>query len=251
MVFSPFRKSRADYLTGGARPRVRRARALRCIDARAPARDALSLACRGARPSAPRNPQRSLAMPPTPPPPATTAAAVLGGGCFWCLEAVFDELDGVLAVESGYAGGSRPDPTYEEVCRGDTGHAEVVRVTFDPAVLSFRDLLLVFFTIHDPTTRDRQGYDVGTQYRSVIFCLTPEQRQTAEAVVAELEAAKLWTSPIVTEIAGPAPFHEAEGYHQEYFSRNGEQPYCEAVVAPKVAKFRRQWSERLKRKARG
>ena len=188
-------------------------------------------------------------MPQIPPPAATTAAAVLGSGCFWCLEAVFDDLDGVLAVESGYAGGSRPDPTYEDVCGGGTGHAEVVRVTFDPAVLSFRDLLLVFFTIHDPTTPDRQGYDVGTQYRSVIFCLTPEQRQTAEAVVAELEAAKLWKSPIVTEIAGPAPFHEAEGYHQEYFSRNDGQPYCEAVVAPKVAKFRKQWSERLKRRA--
>jgi hypothetical protein len=122
-------------------------------------------------------------------------------------------------------------------------------IDFDPAVLSYRDLLLVFFTIHDPTTPDRQGYDVGTQYRSVIFCLTPEQRQTAAAVVAELEAAKLWKGPIVTEIAGPAPFYVAEGYHQEYFSRNGGQPYCEAVVAPKVAKFRKQWSERLKRKA--
>jgi peptide-methionine (S)-S-oxide reductase len=175
--------------------------------------------------------------------------ATLGGGCFWCLEAVFDDLAGVASVESGYAGGSGPDPSYEDVCSGRTGHAEVVRVTFDPAVLSFRDLLTVFFTIHDPTTRDRQGNDVGTQYRSVIFCATPEQRATAEAVVAELGAARLWRDPIVTEIAGPAPFYEAEGYHQEYYVRNRGQPYCHAVVAPKVVKFRKQFGDRLKRKA--
>jgi peptide-methionine (S)-S-oxide reductase len=184
----------------------------------------------------------------TQPAPATETA-VLGGGCFWCLEAVFDDLAGVVAVESGYAGGARPDPTYEEVCSGRSGHAEVVRVTFDPSVLSFRDLLGVFFTIHDPTTRDRQGSDVGTQYRSVIFCATPEQRATAEAVVAELGAARLWRDPIVTEIAGPAPFYVAEDYHQEYFDRNGRQPYCQVVVAPKVAKFRKQFRERLKRGA--
>jgi len=184
----------------------------------------------------------------TPPAPAAETA-VLGGGCFWCLEAVFDDLAGVEAVESGYAGGARPDPTYEEVCSGRSGHAEVVRVTFDPSVLSFRDLLGVFFTIHDPTTRDRQGSDVGTQYRSVIFCATPEQRATAEAVVAELGAAKLWRDPIVTEIAGPAPFYVAEDYHQEYFDRNGRQPYCQVVVAPKLAKFRKQFRERLKRGA--
>jgi len=184
----------------------------------------------------------------TQPAPAAETA-VLGGGCFWCLEAVFDDLAGVEAVESGYAGGARPDPTYEEVCSGRSGHAEVVRVTFDPSVLSFRDLLGVFFTIHDPTTRDRQGSDVGTQYRSVIFCATPEQRATAEAVVAELGAAKLWRDPIVTEIAGPAPFYVAEDYHQEYFDRNGRQPYCQVVVAPKVAKFRKQFRERLKRGA--
>ena len=178
-----------------------------------------------------------------------TETAMLGGGCFWCLEAVFDDLAGVTSVESGYAGGSRPDPTYEDVCSGRTGHAEVVRVTFDPAVLSFRDLLTVFFTIHDPTTRDRQGNDVGTQYRSVIFCATPEQRATAEAVVAELDGAKLWRDPIVTEIAGPAPFYQAEDYHQEYYVRNGGQPYCQAVVAPKVVKFRKHFGERLKRKA--
>ena len=182
-------------------------------------------------------------------PPPATETAVLGGGCFWCLEAVFDDLAGVASVESGYAGGSPPAPSYEQVCGGRTGHAEVVRVTFDPGVLSFRDLLTVFFTIHDPTTRDRQGNDIGTQYRSVTFCATPEQRATAEAVVAELGAAKLWRDPIVTEIAGPAPFYAAEDYHQEYFARNAGQPYCQAVVAPKVAKFRKHFGDRLKRKA--
>ncbi len=182
-------------------------------------------------------------------PPPATETAVLGGGCFWCLEAVFDDLAGVASVESGYAGGSPPAPSYEQVCSGRTGHAEVVRVAFDPGVLTFRDLLTIFFTIHDPTTRDRQGHDVGSQYRSVIFCATPEQRATAEAVVAELGAAKLWRDPIVTEIAGPAPFYPAEDYHQEYFARNGGQPYCQAVVAPKVARFRKHFGDRLKRKA--
>jgi peptide-methionine (S)-S-oxide reductase len=178
---------------------------------------------------------------------ARTETAVLGGGCFWCLEAVFDDLAGVIAVESGYAGGSRANPSYEEVCSGRTGHAEVVRVTFDPAVLSFRDLLRVFFTIHDPTTVDRQGNDVGPQYRSVVFCQTPEQRAMAQEVVAELTAQKLWRDPIVTEIVDDAPFFEAEAYHQEYFARNPGQPYCQVVVAPKVAKFRKHFMERLKR----
>jgi len=180
---------------------------------------------------------------------ASPAVAILGGGCFWCLDAVFRGLEGVLAVESGYAGGSDPNPTYEAVCTGRTGHAEVVKVTFDPAVLGFRDLLTVFFTIHDPTTRDRQGGDVGTQYRSVIFCETPEQRADAEAVIADLTARKLWRDPIVTEIADAAPFYGAETYHQDYYTRNGNQPYCQAVVAPKVAKFRKAFSDRLKRKA--
>ena len=175
--------------------------------------------------------------------------AVLGGGCFWCLEAVFDELAGVQSVESGYAGGTTANPTYEQVCGGRTGHAEVVRVRFDPAVLSFRDLLTVFFSIHDPTTLNRQGDDVGTQYRSVIFCQTPEQRANAESVVEELTAAGLWDEPIVTEIADAAPFFEAERYHQEYFARNPGQPYCNVVVAPKVAKFRKHFTERLKRRA--
>jgi peptide-methionine (S)-S-oxide reductase len=188
-------------------------------------------------------------MPPLSPTAAPTETAILGGGCFWCLEAVFDDLAGVISVESGYAGGARPDPTYDDVCGGRTGHAEVVRITFDPAVVSFRDLLTVFFTIHDPTTRNRQGNDVGTQYRSVVFCATPEQRATAAAIVAELGAAKLWRDPIVTEIADAATFFPAENYHQEYYARNGGQPYCQAVVAPKVAKFRKHFAERLKRRA--
>ncbi|TMG90753.1 MAG: peptide-methionine (S)-S-oxide reductase MsrA, partial [Betaproteobacteria bacterium] len=146
---------------------------------------------------------------------AASETAVLGGGCFWCLEAVFDRLRGVQEVESGYAGGRSANPTYEDVCSGGTGHAEVVRIVSDPAVLSFRDLLKVFFAIHDPTTKDRQGSDIGTQYRSVIFCQTPVQRADAEAVIAELNRAKLWPDPIVTEIAGPATFYPAEGYHQE------------------------------------
>ena len=174
------------------------------------------------------------------------ATAVLGGGCFWCLDAVFRELDGVRSVESGYAGGRTPSPTYEQVCSGTTGHAEVVRVAFDPAVIAFRDLLRVFFTIHDPTTLNRQGNDIGTQYRSVIFCQTPEQRTDAEAVIAELRAEGLWRDPVVTEIGGAATFHPAETYHQDYFERNGGQPYCAYVVAPKVAKFRKAFRDRLR-----
>ncbi|HSQ81482.1 MAG TPA: peptide-methionine (S)-S-oxide reductase MsrA [Casimicrobiaceae bacterium] len=177
---------------------------------------------------------------------STLATAVLGGGCFWCLDAVFRELEGVASVESGYAGGDLAAPTYEQVCRGDTGHAEVVRLRFDPAAISFPDLLRVFFTIHDPTTRNRQGNDVGTQYRSVIFCESDGQRRDAEAVIADLTAQGLWRDPVVTEIAGPAPFHPAETYHQDYFERNGSQPYCAYVVAPKVAKFRKAWMQRLK-----
>jgi peptide-methionine (S)-S-oxide reductase len=177
----------------------------------------------------------------------TTETAVLGGGCFWCLEAVYDQLKGVQSVESGYAGGSTPNPTYDDVCGGRTGHAEVVRIVFDPAALSFRDLLLVFFTIHDPTTKDRQGNDVGTQYRSVIYCQTPEQRTDAESVIAGLVRNGLWRDPIVTEIADAATFYPAESHHQEYFERNGRQPYCQAVVAPKVAKFRKQFVNQLKR----
>jgi peptide-methionine (S)-S-oxide reductase len=198
-------------------------------------------------PAAAAAPTKEVPMTTTVPPPVTETA-VLGGGCFWCLEAVFADLAGVLAVESGYAGGEPPRPSYEQVCSGRTGHAEVVRVVFDPSALSFRDLLTVFFTIHDPTTRDRQGNDVGTQYRSVIFCQTAAQRATALALVRELDAARLWRDPIVTEIADAAPFYEAEAYHREYFARNAGQPYCQAVVAPKVAKFRKHFAARLKGK---
>lgn len=179
-------------------------------------------------------------------PAPRTETAVLGGGCFWCLDAVYRGLRGVTEVESGYAGGAGANPTYEAVCSGRTGHAEVVRITFDPAQVSFRDLLEVFFTIHDPTTKDRQGNDVGTQYRSVIFAQTPEQRRTAQEVIAELDREKVWGGPIVTELADAAPFHPAETYHQDYFERNGGQPYCMLVVAPKVAKFRKKFVDRLK-----
>lgn len=182
-----------------------------------------------------------------PSPAPATEVAVLGGGCFWCLDAVFRDLAGVVSAESGYAGGARANPTYEDVCTGRTGHAEVVKVTFDPAALSFRDLLTVFFTIHDPTTRNRQGSDVGTQYRSVVFAQTPEQKRIANEVIASLTSEKLFGKPIVTEVADDAPFFSAEGYHQDYFERNGNQPYCMAVVAPKVAKFRKSFAERLKR----
>jgi len=178
--------------------------------------------------------------------PPGKAIATLAGGCFWCLEAVYDGMKGVSSVESGYMGGSIENPTYEQVCRGDTGHAEVVRVTFDPAIVSFKDLLQVFFVIHDPTTLYRQGNDVGTQYRSAIFYHTPQQKADAEEVIARLNAAKLWSSPIVTELTPASTFYMAEGYHQEYFARNPYQPYCQAVVAPKVAKFRKHFLERLK-----
>ena len=173
--------------------------------------------------------------------------ATFGGGCFWCLEAVFDDLKGVISVESGYMGGKIANPTYEQVCGGDTGHAEVVRVAFDPAVVSFKELLEVFFVIHDPTTLNRQGNDAGTQYRSAIFYHTPRQKADAEAVIAQLDAAKLWNGPIVTELAPASAFYMAEGYHQEYFARNPYQPYCQAVVAPKVAKFRKHFLEKLKK----
>jgi len=173
--------------------------------------------------------------------------ATLAGGCFWCLEAVYDGMKGVESVESGYMGGQVPNPTYEQVCGGDTGHAEVVRVTFDPAAVLFKDLLEVFFVIHDPTTLNRQGNDAGTQYRSAIFYHTPQQKADAEELIAHLDAAKLWNGPIVTEVTPATVFHVAEGYHQEYFARNPRQPYCQAVVAPKVAKFRKHFLEKLKK----
>lgn len=174
--------------------------------------------------------------------------ATLAGGCFWCLEAVFDQLSGVVSVESGYMGGHRPNPTYEDICTGETGHAEVVRVTFDADVLNFRDVLAVFFTIHDPTTPNRQGNDVGTQYRSAIFFHTPEQEKAARETIATLEAKKLWSNRIVTEVVPAATFWQAEDYHQEYFERVGSQnPYCTFVVEPKVAKFRKHFTDRLKK----
>lgn len=173
--------------------------------------------------------------------------ATLGGGCFWCLEAVYDELRGVEDVVSGYSGGHLKDPSYELVCSGATGHAEVVQVTFDPAVISYREILEVFFTIHDPTTLNRQGADVGTQYRSAIFYHSAEQKATAEAVIAELNAAGLWDKPIVTEVTAFQAFYPAEAYHQEYFARNPYQGYCQFVVAPKVAKFRKKYLAKLKR----
>jgi len=185
---------------------------------------------------------RTLAMPAS----NATETALLGGGCFWCLDAVFRELAGVVSIESGYAGGHVANPTYEDVSGGRTGHAEVVRVTFDAALLSYRDLLRVFFTIHDPTTRDRQGNDVGPQYRSVIFAQTPQQRADAEAVIAEIATQGLYAGPIVTELEGAATFYPAEGYHQDYFQQNPAQPYCAYVVAPKVAKFRKAHADRLK-----
>ncbi len=179
--------------------------------------------------------------------PAGKEVATLAGGCFWCLEAVYDELAGVASVVSGYMGGSVPDPDYEQVCGGDTGHAEVVQITFDPAVLSFRDLLEVFFAIHDPTTLNRQGNDVGTQYRSAIFCHSPEQERVAREVIAALERERVFDRPIVTEVAPAETFWPAEEYHQEYFARNPHQPYCMFVVSPKVAKFRKLFAGKRKR----
>lgn len=182
-------------------------------------------------------------------PSSSTEVATLGGGCFWCLEAVYDDLRGVISVESGYAGGHVANPTYRQICSGNTGHAEVVQVTFDPSIVSFRQILEVFFVIHDPTTLNRQGADVGTQYRSVIFTHSPEQDATAREVIQSMSAAKVWPSPIVTEITPLERFYVAEEYHQEYYIRNGGQPYCRLVVAPKVAKFRKHFLDQLKQPA--
>jgi peptide-methionine (S)-S-oxide reductase len=176
----------------------------------------------------------------------TTELTTLAGGCFWCLEAVFRQLRGVTKVVSGYAGGHVPNPSYQAVCTGATGHAEVVQVAFDPATITFRDLLDVFFTIHDPTTLNRQGGDVGTQYRSAIFYHDDEQRCVAEQAVKDLAAAHVWDDSIVTEIVPLTAFYPAEDYHQEYYQRNANQPYCRAVIAPKVAKLRTKYFEKLK-----
>ena len=173
--------------------------------------------------------------------------ATLAGGCFWCLEAVFLDLQGVESVASGYAGGRRPNPTYEQVCTGTTGHAEVVQIVFDPKQITFRDLLDVFFTIHDPTTLDRQGADVGTQYRSAIFYHDAEQKKVAEETIAQLNAEQLWDDPIVTEVTPLDKFYPAEDYHRDYFNRNPSQAYCRAVIAPKVAKARSKFLTKLKK----
>jgi peptide-methionine (S)-S-oxide reductase len=175
--------------------------------------------------------------------------AILAGGCFWCLEAVFDQVTGVEAVESGYIAGKMPNPSYRAVCEGNTGHAEAVRITFDPARISFRDLLEVFFAIHDPTTLNRQGNDSGTQYRSGIFYTTPEQERAAKEVIRNLDAAKVWKSPIVTEVTAATEFFVAEDYHQEYFENNANQPYCQYVVAPKVRKFFDKFGDKAKKAA--
>ena len=172
--------------------------------------------------------------------------ATLGGGCFWCLEAVYDEMEGVMSVESGYMGGHVANPDYHAVCTGKSGHVEVVQVTFDPQVTSYREILEVFFAMHDPTSMDRQGNDAGTQYRSAIFYHTPGQKAAAEQLIAGLTAEKAFDDPIVTEVAPAQTFYIAEGYHQEYFANNSYQPYCQFVVAPKVAKFRKKFAAKVK-----
>ena len=172
--------------------------------------------------------------------------ATLGGGCFWCLDAVYRQLRGVEKVESGYAGGTKPNPTYRDVCGGQTGHAEVVQIAFDPSLITYRDLLDVFFTIHDPTTKDRQGGDIGSQYRSIILTQSDDQARVAREAVAEVEAEKLYDDPIVTEIEPLTTFYSAERYHQDYFADNARQPYCQAVIAPKVAKFRQKFLEKMR-----
>lgn len=176
----------------------------------------------------------------------TETIATLGGGCFWCLEAVFDELRGVISVESGYMGGRNPNPTYQDVCTGRTGHVEVARIAFDADVVSYSDILEVFFAIHDPTSRDRQGNDAGPQYRSVIFYHDEGQRATAEETIGRLDGEGLWRAPIATELRPAGAFYQAEDYHQEYFRNNPHQPYCASVVDPKLRKFREKFAARLK-----
>jgi peptide-methionine (S)-S-oxide reductase len=181
------------------------------------------------------------------PAPQTKEIATLAGGCFWCLEPVFDMLNGIEDVVSGYSGGKTPNPSYEMVCTETTGHAEVVQLTFDPKIISFREILEVFFTIHDPTTLNRQGPDVGTQYRSAIFYHTPEQRAIAERVIADLRAARVWDAPIVTELKPFEKFYPAEAYHQEYFKRNPSQAYCRIVISPKVVRFRKRFLAKVRK----
>jgi peptide-methionine (S)-S-oxide reductase len=178
--------------------------------------------------------------------PPTLETATLGGGCFWCLEAVYVLLKGVHSVRSGYAGGHSQNPTYRQICTGTTGHAEVVQVDFDRSVISFREILEIFFTIHDPTTLNRQGADVGTQYRSVIFYHSPEQQAIAQQVIQEMTAKAIWPQPIVTELSPLPEFYMAEEYHQDYYANNQVQPYCQVVIAPKVTKVRKEYFDRLK-----
>lgn len=173
--------------------------------------------------------------------------ATFAGGCFWCMEAVFLPLRGVEKVVSGYTGGTAKDPTYRQVCSGTTGHAEAVEITFDPAVVSYDELLEIFFALHDPTTRDRQGGDVGTQYRSAVFYRSPAQKAAAEAMIAKLDREKIFPAPIVTEVVPAGTFYRAEDYHQDYFAQNSGQPYCQAVISPKVAKLRKKYAEKLAR----
>ena len=172
--------------------------------------------------------------------------ATLGGGCFWCIEAVYEDIEGVLSVKSGYAGGAKPDPTYKEVCSGTTGHAEVVQVRFDSAVIPYKEILEIFFAVHDPTTRDRQGNDIGTQYRSVIFTHSEEQEATARGLIGSLDGEGIWDAPIVTEVTALDVFYPAEEYHDSYFRRNPDQPYCRVVVSPKVSKFRKRFAHRIR-----
>lgn len=177
---------------------------------------------------------------------ANVETAVFGGGCFWCLEAVFDQLSGVKSVESGYMGGTVDNPTYRQICGGNTGHVEVVRVTYDPQEISYEDLLEVFFTIHDPTTLNRQGNDVGTQYRSVIFYNSDRQRQAAEKAITDLNAGKTWPDPVVTTVEPASKFFVAEDYHQEYYANNSNQPYCQFIIAPKLKKFQKNFPQKVK-----
>ena len=179
--------------------------------------------------------------------PGASQVATLGGGCFWCIEAVYSELKGVVKAESGYAGGNVTNPSYEDVCTDETGHAEVVQITFDPNVISYREILQVFFSIHDPTTLNRQGADAGTQYRSVIFYHDDSQKKIVEEVMKEIEKTKIWSKPVVTQLAPLERFYRAEAYHQSYFKNNPGQGYCQMVVEPKVAKFRKQYFDRLKK----
>ena len=176
----------------------------------------------------------------------TEEQATLGGGCFWCLEAVFVELQGVSQVVSGYAGGTVANPTYRAVCNGTTGHAEVVQVTFDPAVISYQEILQIFFATHDPTTLNRQGADIGTQYRSAVYYHSDDQKETAEAMIVELNGADIWPNPIVTEVAPLDIFYPAEDYHQDYYKYNSQQPYCQVVITPKLAKLRKSFANKLK-----